>query len=309
MVSEPRFKGGYPALITPFSNDSRQTVDVDSFDKIINYSIENGVSGIVPCGTTGESPTLSHEEHERVIQLAVEISNGRVPVVAGTGSNSTREAIDLTQRAQRLSADAALVVNPYYNKPTQEGLYKHFIAVADSVDIPVIVYNIKGRTGVNVETSTLLRIIEGAKKGNVLGVKEASGSEIQIRDVIQQTRGYDGFSVLSGDDNMTYDLIENGGHGVISVASNLVPREMVAMVNGVLSRDESVASLLNKALSGLFEAEFIETNPIPIKYIMALEGRCQEVYRLPLCEMSEEHKREVRDKWETVKERLAELKY
>src|SRR3989339_1089850 len=250
------FRGVYTAIITPFREDG--SVDEACLKKLIDFNIKSGVSGIVPCGTTGESPTLSHQEHDRVIELTVQHVNKRVPVIAGTGSNSTTEAIRMTTYAENAGADACLLVNPYYNKPTQEGLYRHFKAIADSVKFPCIVYNIKGRTAVNVETSTLMRIVKDCK--NVVAVKEASGDLNQMKEVIAQRP--EGFSVLSGDDNMALDLIKAGGNGVISVASNAVPDRMVAMVKAALDGNFDEAEKLNKDLAPLFEAEFIETNPI-----------------------------------------------
>jgi 4-hydroxy-tetrahydrodipicolinate synthase len=282
------FKGVFTAIITPFKRDG--SVDEESMKKLIDFNIDNGVNGIVPCGTTGESPTLSHDEHDRVIEATVEHVNGRVTVIAGTGSNSTAEAIRLTKHAERAGADACLLVNPYYNKPTQEGLYRHFKAIADSVKIPCVVYNIKGRTGVNVETSTLMRIVADCK--NVVAVKEASGDINQIKDVIAQRP--EGFSVLSGDDNITLDLIKAGGNGVISVASNLVPDRMSAMVTAALNGKFKEASELNEELAPLFEAEFIETNPIPIKAALAMKGMCEEVYRLPMCELLPENREKLK---------------
>ena len=289
------FKGVLTAIITPFKED--ESIDEEAFKRLIDFNIKNGVSGIVPCGTTGESPTLDHQEHDKVIELTVKYVNKRVPVVAGTGSNSTKEAIRLTQHAEKAGADAVLVVNPYYNKPTQEGLYRHFKAVADSVKIPMIIYNIKGRTGVNVETPTLIRLANGCK--NILGVKEASGDINQMKSVIAQRP--EGFSVLSGDDNITLELIKAGGDGVISVASNIVPEKMSAMVKSALEGDFETAEKLDKELAPLFEAEFIETNPIPMKYMLYLKGMCNEVYRLPMCELRPESK-------EKVEEVLKEMK-
>src|SRR3989339_990670 len=260
------FRGVYTAIITPFREDG--SVDEACLKKLIDFNIKSGVSGIVPCGTTGESPTLSHQEHDRVIELTVQHVNKRVPVIAGTGSNSTTEAIRLTKHAEDAGADACLLVNPYYNKPTQEGLYRHFKAIADSVKFPCIIYNIKGRTGVNVETSTLMRLAKDCK--NIVGVKEASSDLNQIKDVISKRPK--GFCVLSGDDNMTLDLIKAGGDGVISVASNLVPDRMVAMVNAALNRNWAEAERINDELAPLFKAAFIETNPIPIKCALALKG-------------------------------------
>ncbi len=233
------FKGVFTAIITPFKQDG--SVDEEGLKKLIDFNIENGVSGIVPCGTTGESPTLDHEEHDKVIELVVKHVNKRVHVIAGTGSNSTAEAIRLTKHAAEAGTDACLVVNPYYNKPTQEGLYRHFKAVADSVNIPIVVYNIKGRTGVNVETPTLMRWIKDCS--NVNAVKEASGNLDQMKDVI--SKAPDDFSILSGDDGITLDLIKAGGHGVVSVAANLIPDKMVAMVDAALNGSMEEAEKLN----------------------------------------------------------------
>ena len=211
------FKGVFTAMITPFTEYN--TVDYISLERLVDAQISAGIDGLVPCGTTGESPTLSHEEHDRVIAQTIRFAKGRVPVIAGTGSNATNEAIRLSQHAQDAGVDAVLLVNPYYNKPTQKGLYLHFKAIADSVSVPCILYNIKGRTGVNLETETLLRL--EAECPNIVAVKEASGSIDQMSSVIRTTE--DDFSVLSGDDNLTLDLIRKGGDGVISVASNLFP--------------------------------------------------------------------------------------
>ncbi len=288
------FKGVYTAIITPFKKD--ESVDWDSLKKLVEFQIDNNVNGIVPCGTTGESPTLSHSEHDEVIEKVVEWVDGRAIVIAGTGSNSTAEAIRLTKHAEDAGADACLLVNPYYNKPTQEGLYRHFKKIADSVKFPCIVYNIKGRTAVNVETATLMRLIKDCK--NINGVKEASGDLNQIKEVINQRP--DGFSVLSGDDNMTLPLIKSGGNGVISVASNVIPDRMAAMVDAALSGDFDEAEKLNNEMADFFRGEFIETNPIPIKAALAMKGMCEEVYRLPLCEMSTSN----REKWKKILEEL-----
>ena len=288
------FRGVFTAVVTPFRED--ESVDEGTLRRLIDFNIEGGVTGIVPCGTTGESPTLSHPEHDHVIELTVEHVDRRVPVIAGTGSNCTREAIRLSRHAEESGVDGVLLVNPYYNKPTQEGLYRHFRAIADSVGIPCVVYNIKGRTGVNVETVTLMRLIDDCD--NIVGVKEASGDINQIREVIQQSP--DDFSVLSGDDNITLELIRSGGHGVVSVASNLVPDRMVALVQAGLAGDFETAEAIEQELSPLFEAEFVETNPIPIKYMLSLKGMCQEVYRLPMCELRPENRVRVRRVMETM---------
>jgi len=285
-----KFRGVYTAIITPFQQDGG--VDEKAYRNIIDFQIESGIDGIVPCGTTGESPTLSHDEHDRVIELAVEDANGRVPIIAGTGSNSTREAVRLSKHAEEAGVDALLLVNPYYNKPTQKGLYLHFKAIADAVSIPCIVYNIKGRTGINVETETLVRLMEDCE--NIVGVKEASGNLDQMKDVVQNRN--EGFSVLSGDDNMTFPLIEAGGDGVVSVGSNLIPGQMVNFVHAALDGDLEKARAENDRLMDFFKSLFLETNPIPIKTAMAIRGWCEEEFRLPMCSFSkDEHYRTLRE--------------
>lgn len=278
-------QGVYTALVTPFSTDGN--IDENALRKLIDFQIENGVSGLVPCGTTGESPTLSHEEHDQVVEITIDQAAKRVPIVAGSGSNNTKEAIRLSQHAAKAGADALLVVNPYYNKPTQKGLYLHFKSIADSVEIPCVLYNIKGRTGVNLETDTLVRLADECS--NILAVKEASGDLNQMKDVIRRKK--ENFSVLSGDDNIVIDLIEAGGDGVVSVASNLFPAEMSTMVSTALSGDIEKARQLEAQLSDFFNALFIETNPIPIKTAMAAAGICQEVFRLPMCSLTTEDQR------------------
>ena len=281
------FQGVFTAIVTPFTTD--ENIDEPTLKNLIDFNLANGVTGIVPCGTTGESPTLNHEEHDRVVRLTVEHVNGRAPVIAGTGSNSTREAISLSRHAQEAGASGLLLVTPYYNKPTQEGMYRHFRAIADSVSIPCILYNIKGRTGVNLETDTLIRLMNDCS--NIAGVKEASGDLNQMREVIARRR--EGFRVLSGDDNLTVSLIKAGGDGVISVASNFIPAQMTRLVKLALEGNFTDAETLEKELAPFFTAEFIETNPIPIKYMLSLQGMCQEVYRLPMCELRPESKEKV----------------
>lgn len=282
------FRGVFTAIVTPFTAD--ENVDEPTLRNLIDFNLANGVTGIVPCGTTGESPTLSHEEHDRVVKLTVEHVNGRAPVIAGTGSNSTREAISLSQHAQQAGANALLLVTPYYNKPTQEGMYRHFRAIAESVNIPCILYNIKGRTAVNLETDTLVRLMDDC--ANIVGVKEASGDINQMRDVIARRR--EGFCVLSGDDNLTVPLIKEGGDGVISVASNFIPAQMSRLVKLALEGNFADAEALEKELAPLFAVEFVETNPIPIKYMLSLQGMCQEIYRLPMCELRPASKEKVK---------------
>jgi 4-hydroxy-tetrahydrodipicolinate synthase len=274
------FKGVYTAIVTPFQKDGG--LDEAALRNLIDTQIGGGVSGLVPCGTTGESPTLDYDEHDRVIELTIEHTHGRVPVIAGTGSNSTAEAVMLSRHAEKAGADALLLVNPYYNKPTQKGLFLHFREIARSVSVPCVLYNIKGRTGVNLETETLVSLTKECK--NIVAVKEASGSLDQMSSVIASTDK--GFRVLSGDDNMTLDLIKAGGHGVISVASNLVPEKMVRLVTSALSGDMKTAESINAELADLFSVLFIETNPIPVKTALAMMARCEEVFRLPMCELS-----------------------
>jgi len=278
-------KGVYTALITPFTKEGK--FDEAAFKDLIEFQIASGISGLVPCGTTGESPTLSHAEHDRVIQLTVETAAGRVPVIAGTGSNATSEAIQLSQHAEKSGVDAVLLVNPYYNKPTQQGLYLHFKAIADSISIPCVLYNIQGRSGVNLETETLARL--AGECSNITTVKEASGNLQQMKDVIASTDS--NFHVVSGDDNMTLNLIESGGMGVISVASNLIPKKMVKMVSLALDGNMEQARKKEAELADFFKTMFIETNPIPIKTAMAMRGWCEEVFRLPICSLSSEGKR------------------
>lgn len=274
------YRGVHTALITPFT--STGAVDIRAFKRLVEYQIESGIDGLVPCGTTGESSTLTHDEHDRVIALTVQYADGRVPVIAGTGSNSTAEAIQLSQHAEQAGVDAVLLVNPYYVKPTQKGLYLHFKAVAESVSIPCIPYNIQGRTAVNLENETLFKLM--SEHDNIIGVKEASGSLEQMKNLISMRR--ENFQLLCGDDNMTVDLIEAGGNGVVSVAANLVPAMMREMVHSALEGDLDSARKFEEKLMPLFRALFIETNPIPIKTAMAMKGWCLEEFRLPMCSLS-----------------------
>lgn len=278
------FKGVYTAIVTPFTDDNR--IDEKALRNLTDFQIEKGVQGIVPVGTTGESPTLDHEEHHRVIEIVIDQAKGRVPVIAGTGSNCTDEAIRLTEKAKQAGATASLQVAPYYNKPTQEGFYRHFTAVADTVDLPVIVYNIPGRSGKNIENSTMLKL---AEHKNIIAVKEASGNITQIMDLISKKP--DSFSVFSGDDNLAFPILALGGKGVISVASNIVPDRMNEFVQSALEGNWDKARKMHYELLPLFRAIFIETNPIPIKASLAMKGMIKENYRLPICRMSEEHRK------------------
>ncbi len=278
-------RGVFTAIVTPFNSDG--SVDEFALRGLIDEQIQAGVAGIVPCGTTGESPTLSHEEHQHVIDITIDEVNKRVQVIAGTGSNSTTEAIRLSNHAADAGVDAVLLVNPYYNKPTQKGMFLHFKAIADAVKIPCVLYNIQSRTAVNLETDTLLALIE--KCDNIVAVKEASGNLTQMKAVIDKTPK--GFSVLSGDDAMTADLLKFGGDGVVSVASNLIPEKMVLMVEAGLKGDWDIADKINNDLKPLFSALFVETSPIPVKTALAMTGHIEEVFRLPLCELTKEEYR------------------
>ncbi|HPN10389.1 MAG TPA: 4-hydroxy-tetrahydrodipicolinate synthase [Syntrophales bacterium] len=273
------FKGAIVAIVTPFKNGR---VDEEKLRELIEFQIENGTDGIVPCGTTGESPTLSHEEHDRVIEITVDAVKKRVPVIAGTGSNSTAEALRLTEHAREVGADGALMVCPYYNRPTQEGLYQHYKTVAEKVKIPIIIYNIPGRTGVNLLPETMARL---AKVPGIVGTKEASGSLKQMHEVIQLC-GPD-FAVLSGDDFFTYPLLCLGGHGIISVISNIVPKDMAALVDAFAAGDLQKAKNLHYRMAPLVDSLFIETNPTPVKAALAMMGKIEFEVRLPLAKMSE----------------------
>jgi len=274
-------RGAIVAIVTPFKDGN---VDEEALRRLIDEQIANGTDGISPCGTTGESTTLSHEEHDRVIEVTVEAVNKRVPVIAGTGSNSTAEAVRLTKHAWKAGADAALMVCPYYNRPTQEGLYRHYRAIAEEVPIPIVIYNIPGRTGTNLQTETLARL---AEIPNIVGVKEASGSLKQMSDVVRLC-GPD-FSVLSGDDIFTLALMAIGGAGVISVISNVAPRDMAEMVDSFTAGDLSKARMLHHKMSPLIDALFLETNPIPVKAALAMMGKITYELRLPLCRMGEKN--------------------
>jgi len=276
------FGGAIVAIVTPFKNGK---VDEEALRKLIEEQIAAGTDGIAPCGTTGESTTLSHEEHDRVIEITIDAVKKRVPVIAGTGSNSTAEAIRLTRHAWEAGADGALMVCPYYNRPTQEGLYRHYRTIAQEVPIPIIIYNIPGRTGTNLLPETLARL---AKMQNIVGVKEASGSIKQMSDSIQLCG--EKFAVLSGDDIFTLPLMAIGGKGVISVISNVAPADMASLVDAVAAGDMAKARALHFRMSPLIDALFIETNPIPVKAALAMMGKINDDLRLPLCPMSDKNR-------------------
>ena len=273
------FKGAIVAIVTPFKNGE---VDEEALRELIEFQIENGTDGIVPCGTTGESATLSHEEHDRVIEIAIDAVKKRVPVIAGTGSNSTREAIRLTKHACEAGADAVLMVSPYYNRPTQEGLYQHYKTVAEEVPIPIFPYNVPSRTGSNVLPETLARL---STISNIVGVKEATGDLKQISKVIDLCG--DDFIVLSGDDFTVLPILEVGGKGVISVASNVAPADMAGMIDAFEAGDKTKARELHYKMRPLMDALFFETNPIPSKASLFMMGKIEYELRLPLCRMSD----------------------
>ncbi len=285
-------KGMYTALITPFKGENAQEVDFEGFKKNIRFQVENKIDGILPLGTTGETPTLLHEEKVKIIETAVREARGKTKVMVGTGSYSTKQTIENTKEAKELGADMALIVTPYYNKPTNEGIYRHFEAVAKEVDIPIVVYNIHGRTGKNIETPTLKKI---ASLKSVVAVKEASGNINQMMDVLSVVCSErKDFSVMSGDDAITLPLMVLGGSGVISVVSNLVPQKVKAMVDFALARDFENARKLHFELLPLFKDAFIETNPIPIKEAMGMAGMPAGKCRLPLCELLPENREKLR---------------
>ncbi len=283
-IDAKRFCGAYTALITPFKNGA---VDYDDLKKLVDFQVEQGIDGLVSVGTTGESPTLDTDEHIDVIAKTVEFARKRVPVLAGTGSNSTAEAIELTQRADRYGADGFLLVAPYYNKPSQEGLFRHFAAIAESTEKPIILYSIPGRCGVEIATDTVVRL--RAKYPNICGIKEAGGSCDKVSELVRALDSE--FVVLCGDDGLTLPFISLGARGVISVASNLFPKEIAQFVMLARSEDDTGALRMHNAFADLFKKFFIEPNPVPIKYALARAGiiGSPEV-RLPLCEMSEKNR-------------------
>jgi len=274
------FEGVYPALITPFTKDKK--LDIEGLKSNIEHLMAGGVAGFVPCGSTGESATLSFNEHKATVDAAVDVSN--VPIIAGTGSNNTTEAIDLTKHAQDAGADAALLIVPYYNKPMKNGLIEHFSAIADATEFPLILYNIPGRTGINMDPETISVLAH--EYSNIMGVKEASANFSQISDVLELTQGLE-FYVLAGDDSLTLPMMSLGATGVISVAANILPKKMTKLVRLCLDGNYTEARKLHFELSPLFGALFIETNPIPIKKACGLMGLAGGPMRLPLTDMQD----------------------
>lgn len=279
------FKGSFVALVTPFKKDGK--VDEKKFKELIEFQIENGTDGLVPCGCTGEAATLSHDEQKHLIKLAVEIVNKRIPVVGGTGSNNTEEALDLTRYAKKAGADGALMITPYYNKPTPEGLYRHYSKVANEVDIPIILYNVPSRTGISITPATVARL---SKISNIVAIKEASGSLDQVSQILSLCD----IVVLSGDDSLTLPMMAIGAKGVVSVVANIIPGDVHRMVSSYLEGNIDEAKETHYKILNLCKSMFIETNPIPVKTAMKLIGRLNGVLRLPLCEMEKENEEKLK---------------
>lgn len=273
------FKGSLVALVTPFKNGE---VDYKKLKELVEFHITHGTNGIVPCGTTGESATLSIEEHERVIAEVVSIVAGRIPVLAGAGSNNTVEALRLTRHAKKVGASGALLITPYYNKPTPEGLYRHYKLIAEEVDIPIVIYNVPSRTGISILPETVEKL---AQIKNIVGIKEASGSIDQVTQILQLCN----ITVLSGDDSLTLPMMSVGAKGVISVVANVVPADTVALTKYCLEGNYEAARKVHYKLFSLSKGMFIETNPIPVKTALKLLGRINGEMRLPLCEMTKEN--------------------
>jgi 4-hydroxy-tetrahydrodipicolinate synthase len=290
-----RFQGTGTALVTPFKKDG--SLDERALRVLVDFQIQGGVEALVPVGTTGEGPTLSEAERRRVFEIVVEQANGRAKIFGGTGSNSTAATIERTKMAKQIGLDAALIVGPYYNKPTQEGYYRHYRSVAEAVDLPVIIYNVPGRTGGNIEASTVIRMAEEIP--TIMAIKEASGNIGQILEIARNRPAH--LSLLSGDDAITLPVMALGGDGCISVVSNETPREFSNMVRACLNNHWETAQSLHNKLLPLMNANFIESNPIPVKAALAMMGMIEEVYRLPLVPMTERN----REKLKTVLHELS----
>jgi 4-hydroxy-tetrahydrodipicolinate synthase len=281
------FKGSFVALITPFSNGA---VDEDAFARLVEWHIAEGTHGLVPCGTTGESPTLSHEEHKRVVEICVQVAGGRVPVIAGTGSNNTAEALELTRHARETGADGALIVTPYYNKPTQDGLYAHFMTIADAVDLPILIYNIPGRSVIDMSVETMARL---AGHRNIVGVKDATANLARIS--LQRLAMGPDFCQLSGEDATALGFNAHGGHGCISVTANVAPALCAEFQTACLTGNWARALELQDRLMPLHNALFIESSPGPVKYAASLLGLCRDELRLPLVPVGEPTREKLRD--------------
>jgi 4-hydroxy-tetrahydrodipicolinate synthase len=287
------FTGCGTAMVTPFKGNGE--LDEETLRALVRRQIDNGINFLVPCGTTGESPTLTREEHLRTVAITVEESNHKVPVLAGAGGYNTHEVIELAKGCREAGADGLLSVTPYYNKPTQEGLYQHFKAVADAVQLPIVLYSVQGRTGVNIEPSTVARL---SQIKNIIGIKEASGNISQIANVIHEVP--EDFIVVSGDDLMTLPVISLGGRGVISVLSNQIPRQMTDITRYSMAGDYARARAIQRRYMPLFRVNFVESNPIPVKWGMAKMGLLEPVYRLPLVPPSEATKKQIEEALEST---------
>ncbi len=281
------YKGAITAIVTPFENGN---IDWKSLEKLIRFQIKEGIDGIVPCGTTGESSTLDYDEHIKVIEFTVKKVNKKVPVIAGTGANSTEEAIELTSMAKKAGADASLQVCPYYNRPTQEGLYRHFKKIAETVDIPIVLYNIPTRTGVNMLPETVVKL---SQIPNIVSIKEASGSMDQVSEIVKNVKKK-GFTVLSGDDSLTIPIMSIGGKGVISVISNIIPKRTARMVKNFEEGKIKEAVKEHLEIFDLIKALFIETNPVPVKTALSMMGMIKDEVRLPLCEMTQSNREKLK---------------
>ena len=283
------FKGSNVALVTPFKGDS---LDEETYIKIINFHLENGTNGLLPAGTTGESPTLSHREHEKVIELCIQEAKGKIPVIAGTGSNSTTEAISLTEHAEKAGADGALIVTPYYNKPTQEGLYQHYKAINDKCGIPIIIYNIPGRSVIDMTVDTMARLFE---LKNIVGVKDATGDLNRVDETFKKIGNE--FIQLTGEDGLAYEYNKRGGVGCISVTANIAPKmcsDMQKFSKSQNNDEQKKAEEIDKKLQPVHKSLFIESNPSPVKYAAKLIGLCDDNVRLPLVTVLDETKAEVK---------------
>jgi 4-hydroxy-tetrahydrodipicolinate synthase len=285
--AKTNFRGSFTALVTPFKNGS---VDQGAFRDLVEWQIAEGTNGLVPVGTTGESPTLSHDEHKQVVEWCIDQAKGRVPVVAGAGSNSTREAVELAQHAEKAGADAVLVVTPYYNKPTQEGLYQHFKAINDAIGIPIIMYNIPVRSVIDMSVDTMKRLYD---LKNIAGVKDATASMVRVSQ--QRAAMGEGFNQLSGEDATALGFMAHGGHGCISVTSNVAPRLCAEFQGACLRGDYATALTLQDKLMPLHQNLFIETSPAPVKYALSLLGKIAETLRLPMVPIGDKSKAAVRD--------------
>jgi 4-hydroxy-tetrahydrodipicolinate synthase len=287
MAAKTSFRGSFTALVTPFKNGS---LDEKAFRDLVEWQIAEGTNGLVPVGTTGESPTLNHAEHDQVVAWCIDQARGRVPVIAGAGSNSTREAIELSQHAEQAGADAVLIVTPYYNKPTQEGLYQHYKAINDAIGIPIIIYNIPGRSVIDMSVETMKRLFE---LKNIAGVKDATANVVRVSQ--QRAEVGADFNQLSGEDATALGFMAHGGHGCISVTSNVAPRLCAEFQGACLRGDFAAALKLQDKLMPLHIGLFVETNPAPAKYALSVLGRCDETVRLPLAPVSEKTRKVVRD--------------